>query len=76
MLQMVYNIRHYFEKRGFYVSSRLAERLGMRAKTVRLSFIYVTFATFGAGFALYLVLAFWLKIKDLVYTKRSSVFDL
>ncbi|HAT65884.1 MAG TPA: PspC family transcriptional regulator [Flavobacteriaceae bacterium] len=76
MLQMVYNIRHYFEKRGFYVSSRLAERLGMRAKTVRLSFIYVSFATFGAGFALYLVLAFWLKIKDLVYTKRSSVFDL
>ena len=76
MLQMVYNIRHYFEKRGFYVSSRLAERLGMRAKTVRLSFIYVSFATFGAGFALYLVLAFWLKIKDLVYTKRSAVFDL
>ena len=76
MLQMVYNIRHYFEKRGFYVSSRLAERLGMRAKTVRLSFIYVSFATFGAGFALYLVLAFWLKIKDLVSTKRSSVFDL
>ena len=76
MRQMVYNIRHYFEKRGFYVSSRLAERLGMRAKTVRLSFIYVSFATFGAGFALYLVLAFWLKIKDLVYTKRSSVFDL
>ena len=76
MLQMVYNLRHYLEKRGFYVSSRLAERLGMRAKTVRLSFIYVTFATFGAGFALYLVLAFWLKIKDLVYTKRSSVFDL
>ena len=75
MLQMVYNIRHYFEKRGFYVSSRLAERLGMRAKTVRLSFIYVSFATFGAGFALYLVLAFWLKIKDLVYTKRSSVVD-
>ncbi|MEZ4779910.1 MAG: PspC domain-containing protein [Flavobacteriaceae bacterium] len=76
MLQMVYNLRHFLEKRGFYVSSRLAERLGMRAKTVRLSFIYVTFATFGAGFALYLVLAFWLKIKDLVYTKRSSVFDL
>lgn len=76
MLQVVYNIRHYLEKRGFYVSSRLAERLGMRAKTVRLSFIYVSFATFGAGFALYLVLAFWLKIKDLIYTKRSSVFDL
>jgi len=50
--------------------------MGMRTKTVRLSFIYVTFATLGVGFALYLVFAFWIKIKDLIFTKRSSVFDL
>jgi len=72
---MFNKLRHFLEKRGFYVSSRLADRMGMRARTVRLSFIYLTFATFGAGFALYLFLAFWLKVKDLVYTKRSSVFD-
>lgn len=76
MRNWLYDIRHYFERRGFYVSSRLAERLGMRAKSVRLFFIYVSFATFGAGFALYLTLAFWLKLKDLIYTKRTSVFDL
>ncbi|MBX2827469.1 MAG: PspC domain-containing protein [Flavobacteriaceae bacterium] len=76
MLQFIYNIRHYFEKHGYYVCSRLADRLGMRAKSVRLFFIYVSFATLGAGFAIYLTLAFWLKLKDLVYTKRTSVFDL
>ncbi len=76
MLQAIYTLRHYLEKRGFYVSSRLAERLGMRAKSVRLFFIYVSFATFGIGFALYLTLAFLLKLKDLVFTKRTSVFDL
>lgn len=76
MLKITHNIRHYFEKRGFYVSSRLADRLGMRAKNVRLFFIYVSFATMGAGFALYLTVAFWLKLKDLIYTKRTSVFDL
>jgi len=76
MLQLVYKIRHYFEKRGFYVSARLADRLGMRAKSVRLFFIYVSFATLGVGFAIYLTLAFWLRLKDLVYTKRTSVFDL
>lgn len=76
MLKFIYNIRHYFEKHGFYVSSRLADRLGMRAKNVRLFFIYVSFATMGAGFALYLTVAFWLKLKDLIYTKRTSVFDL
>ena len=76
MMQFMYDLRHFFERHGFYVCSRLAERLGMRAKTVRISFIYVSFATLGIGFAFYLFLAFWLKIKDLVYTKRTSVFDL
>ncbi len=76
MLQFVYKIRHFLEKHGFYVSSRLADRLGMRAKSVRLFFIYISFATLGIGFAIYLTLAFWLKLKDLVYTKRTSVFDL
>jgi len=76
MLHFVYTIRHYFEKRGFYVSSRFADRLGMRVKNIRLFFIYLSFATLGAGFAIYVTMAFLLKMKDLVYTKRTSVFDL
>lgn len=72
---IIKRIRFYFEKRGFYVSSRLADRLGMKAKSVRLFFIYSSF-TFGFGFVVYLTLAFWLKLKDLIYTKRTSVFDL
>jgi hypothetical protein len=76
MLKLLYSIRHFFERNGFYVSSRLADKIGMRAKTIRLFFIYLSFATLGVGFAIYLTLAFWLKIKDLVYTKRTSVFDL
>ena len=76
MLKAIYSLRHYLEKRGFYVSSRLADKLGMRAKSVRLFFIYVSFATLGIGFAVYLTMAFLLKLKDLVNTKRTSVFDL
>ena len=66
----------HFQKHGFYVCQRIADRLGMRAKVVRTSFIYLTFVTLGFGFALYLFIAFWMRIKDLVYTKRTSVFDL
>ncbi|WP_378185322.1 PspC domain-containing protein [Aquimarina sp. W85] len=73
---MLYNLRLYLERNGFYVSSRLADRMGIRTKNVRLFFIYATFATVGLGFVFYLTLAFWLKLKDLVYTKRTSVFDL
>ncbi|MDO4727952.1 MAG: PspC domain-containing protein [Bacteroidota bacterium] len=75
-MKIVENIRHYFEKHGFYVSSRLAERLGVRATNVRLFFIYFSFATVGLWFGVYLILGFLLKLKDLIYTKRSSVFDL
>ncbi|WP_300440517.1 PspC domain-containing protein [Christiangramia sp.] len=76
MTTFVSNIRYYLEKHGFYVSTRLADKLGMRAKNVRLFFIYASFFTMGAGFIVYLTLAFWLKLKDLIYTKRTSVFDL
>jgi len=76
MLNIIYRIRYFFDRHGFYVSSRLADRLGMRVKNIRLFFIYLSFATLGIGFAIYLTLAFMLKIKDLIYTKRSSVFDL
>ncbi|MCM4154657.1 PspC domain-containing protein [Gramella sp. AN32] len=76
MREWIQGFRYFLEKHGFYVSSRLADKLGMRAKNVRLFFIYASFFTMGAGFVIYLTLAFWLKLKDLVYTKRTSVFDL
>ncbi|MFC6096833.1 PspC domain-containing protein [Flavobacterium qiangtangense] len=73
---MITKVRHFFEKHGFEVSSRLADRLGMRASSVRLFFIYISFFTVGLWFGVYLTLAFLVRLKDLVYTKRSSVFDL
>lgn len=76
MLQLIYKIRYFFERHGFYVSSRFADKLGIRVKNMRLFFIYLSFATFGIGFAVYLTLAFMLKFKDLLLAKRTSVFDL
>ncbi len=75
-MDLIDKLRYFFEKRGFDVSSRLAERFGIRATNVRLFFIYLSFFTVGLSFAVYLFLAFSLKLKDLMYTKRSSVFDL
>ncbi|MDO9262035.1 MAG: PspC domain-containing protein [Flavobacteriaceae bacterium] len=69
-------LRNFFERHGYHVSSRLADRLGMRTTNVRLFFIYFSFATLGISFVFYLSLAFLLKLKDMFYTKRSSVFDL
>lgn len=75
-MELVHRIRHYFERHGFDVSTRISERLGIGVKNIRLLFVYLSFVTLGVSFGLYLVLAFVLKLKDLVYKKRSSVFDL
>lgn len=75
-MSLIKNIRYFFERYGFDVSSRLADRLGMRAVNVRLFFIYISFVTFGVSFGIYLTLAFLLKLKDMIRTKRTSVFDL
>ncbi|MEC4113726.1 PspC domain-containing protein [Myroides pelagicus] len=73
---MINRIRYFFEKHGFQVSSRIGDRLGIKAMRIRLLFIYLSFFTLGLTFPIYLTLAFMAKIKDLIYTKRSSVFDL
>jgi len=75
-MSFIQQTKNFFELHGFNVLSRLADRLGMRAKNVRLFFIYISFVTVGLSFGVYLTLAFLLKLKDMLHTKRSSVFDL
>ncbi|GGD26991.1 PspC domain-containing protein [Hyunsoonleella pacifica] len=75
-MNVFYRILLFLQKHGYHVCQRIADRFGIRAKVVRTSFMYITFVTVGFGFAVYMFLAFWMRIKDLIYTKRSSVFDL
>jgi phage shock protein PspC (stress-responsive transcriptional regulator) len=75
-MRLIDSIRYFFERRGFDVSTRLADKMGIRVTNVRLFFIYISFVTVGLSFGVYLTLAFLLKLKDMMYTKRSSVFDL
>lgn len=75
-MSVVIRLKYFFEKHGFNAASRLADKLGMRASSVRLFFIYITFVTAGLWFGVYLTLAFWIKLKDLIRAKRTSVFDL
>ena len=73
---MISKFRFFLEKYGFAVSARLAEKLGVRAKDVRIFFIYGTFATLGAGFGVYLLLASLLRIKDCVFCETDFCVDL
>ncbi len=69
-------IKNYFEKQAFGVCSRIGEKLQMRTSVIRLFFIYASFLTVGSPLIIYMILAFWLKMKSYVRNKRSSVWDL
>lgn len=76
-LNVILPIKSFMEKRGFDVSSRIGDKIGINPSSIRLFFIYFSFVTFGVvSFGLYLILAFGLKLKDLIILKRTSVFDL
>ena len=57
-MKLILRLKYFFERHGFHVSSRLADALGMRANSVRLFFIYISFVTAGLWFGVYLTLAF------------------
>jgi hypothetical protein len=73
---MVENIRNFCERRGFEVCSRSGEKMGIAPGVVRKYFIYTSFLTFGSPVIVYLVLAFWIQIKDHLRSRKYSVLDL
>jgi phage shock protein C len=58
-MQWIQDASSYFEKHTFGVCSSIAERMGVKVKNVRLSFIYLSFLTVGSPVGVYLVLLFW-----------------
>ena len=39
-------------------------------------FIYASFLAVGSPVILYMILAFWIKMKNYVFNRRTSVWDL
>lgn len=69
------SIRFIVESQAFGVCERIGERLKMPAKNIRLFFIYTSFLTIGSPLIIYMILAFWIKMKDYVRGKRTAVWD-
>lgn len=56
-------LKNLLERSAFGVCSYIGEKIGITSATVRLYFIYLSFATLGSPIILYLFAAFWLNIK-------------
>lgn len=69
-----------FEFQLFGVCSWLGEKRGIKATSIRMYFIYLSFFTFGSPIIVYLISSFILEhkqyFKPTIQSKRKSVWDL
>ncbi|MFB0926028.1 MAG: PspC family transcriptional regulator [Vicingaceae bacterium] len=74
---MIIKILSYFEKQAFGVCSWLGDKLKLKSSRIRMSFIYLSFLTFGSPIFIYLIMAFIIEHKEyLKLKKRKSVWDI
>lgn len=69
-------VQYFLESQAFGVCTKLGEKLGFATSSIRLSFIYLSFLTFGSPIFVYLFLAFWLNVAKHLRRERSTVWDL
>ncbi len=75
------SILQYFERKAFGVCTWWANVLGIKANTVRMYFIYLSFFTVGSPIIIYFIMAFVKENKsfftlNFLRKKRKTVWDL
>ena len=74
-MKWINDIRRHIEPRAFGVCTQLSKKMGIATSHVRLFFIYATFIANWSPIILYMILAFWMNIKQYIEEKRSTVWD-
>jgi len=68
---MFEGLKNFLEKNLFGVCSYLGEKLGIASSHIRMFFIYATFLTLGSPVFVYMCIAFVLKLKNFIFSKRA-----
>lgn len=74
-MRPIESTRFLIESNIFGVCERIGEKLRMPARDIRLFFIYTSFLTIGSPVIIYMVLAFWMRMKDYIHRKRNPIWD-
>lgn len=65
-------IRSMIEFQAYGVCTAIGERMGIATSRIRMWFIYISFITFGSPLIIYMILAFWINIKNYIYSARRN----
>ncbi len=68
----MYRLKHFFEWQAFGVCAAIGEKLGIATSRIRLWFIYISFLTWGSPVIVYMVMAFWLNLKQYKLSARRN----
>jgi len=71
-MKPLYDIKNFIEWKAFGVCTAIGEKLGIASSKIRLWFIYISFLTLGSPLILYMILAFWMNIKNYVLMHRRN----
>jgi phage shock protein PspC (stress-responsive transcriptional regulator) len=68
----MYRLKQLIEWRMFGVCEPLGEKLGISSSRIRMWFIYISFLTLGSPLIVYMVMAFWLNIKNYILSAKRN----
>jgi len=66
----------FLEAQSFGLCSALGRSWGLSTRSVRLSFVYASFFTFGSPIVFYFAGVFWINVRRALRQQRSTVWDL
>jgi phage shock protein PspC (stress-responsive transcriptional regulator) len=65
-------IREFLEVQAFGVCSAIGEKMGIATSRIRMWFIYISFLTLGSPVIIYMILAFWINIKNYILSAKRN----
>ena len=69
---MISKIREFLELHAFGVCSAIGDKLGIASARIRMWFIYISFLTLGSPVIVYMVLAFWMNMKNYILNAKRN----
>lgn len=73
---LFYKLKYLIETGAFGVCSWLGEKMGIASSRVRLFFVYISFLALGSPVVIYMILAFWVNMKNYLRDKIDPLRDM
>ncbi|MEI6263730.1 MAG: PspC domain-containing protein [Sphingobacteriia bacterium] len=65
-------LREFLELHAFGVCTAIGDKLGIASSKIRMWFIYISFLTMGSPIIIYMILAFWMNIKEYILAGKRN----